>query len=296
MTIKPISYKSGQRTVQRVSSATVLETGEKDGIKHVWSGHVDTSNRVNFTWNIDWEDLKSQGVYRLVGGLRVNSVLSYWDSAKVKIDCMDTNYSVFTAIGSNYSSYAVTFEYWFNAYYAELLPPEKISYDKMFLASNKTDVVLIVDGKELNVNKSFLSFHSDYFSTLFSANFKEGKMDKIEIKEVRYEDFALLLSSFYPNPQFPNDETVEKLLEMANRFQVTSVIGIVEYHLLNNSKIEYEKMIWLADEYVMTKLLAKCISQMDSSEKAKMLKKSPEFEKLSHKTRSLVFERLLEFI
>ncbi|CAO4367268.1 unnamed protein product [Caenorhabditis nigoni] len=53
-------------------------------------------------------------------------------------------------------------------------------------------------------------------------------------------------------------------------------------------------MIWLVDEYAMSKLLKKCISQMDSSEKAKKLKKSPEFEKLSINTRSLIFGRLLE--
>ncbi|ULU08432.1 hypothetical protein L3Y34_019549 [Caenorhabditis briggsae] len=89
----------------------------------------------------------------------------------------------------------------------------------MFTASEKTDVILVVEGKKLNVNKSFLSIHSDFFSDLFSANFKEGQMKEIEIKKVSYEDFGLLLATFYPNPQFPNDQTVEKLLEMARRFQ-----------------------------------------------------------------------------
>ncbi|PIC48812.1 hypothetical protein B9Z55_007656 [Caenorhabditis nigoni] len=171
-------------------------------------------------------------------------------------------------------------------------PPEKISFDEMFEASDMTDVVLIVEGKKLN----FLSIHSDYFKTLFSANFREGQMKEIEIKEVSYEDFGLLCSSFYPNPQFPNDHTVGKLLEMASRFQVPSVIGIVEYHLLNNSRIGYEKMIWMADEYVMPKLLEKCVNQMNSLEKAKQLKKSPEFNKLSDKTSSLLFRHLLEVV
>ncbi|CAP39478.2 Protein CBG22955 [Caenorhabditis briggsae] len=120
--------------------------------------------------------------------------------------------------------------------------------------------------------------------SLFSANFKEGQMKEIEIKEVSYEDFGLLCSSFYPNPQFPNDSTSEKLHEMASRFQVSSVVGNVEYHLLNNSKIGYERMLWFADEYQMPKLLEKCISQMNSLAMAKKLEKSPEFEKLSDRT------------
>ncbi|CAO4367276.1 unnamed protein product [Caenorhabditis nigoni] len=83
---------------------------------------------------------------------------------------------------------------------------------------------------------------------------------------------------------------------MARRFQVLSVIGIVEYHLLHISRIGYEKMIWLADEYGMPQLLKKCISQMTSLEKAKQLKMSPEFVKLSDRTTSLLFRRLLEAI
>ncbi|CCG58548.1 Protein CBG24249 [Caenorhabditis briggsae] len=321
MTTKVISYKSGQKKVDNTGPAIVLESGEKDGIKHTWSVRVDTSSRANFIWNIDWKDLKNQGAHRLVGHLIVSSVYDHWYPQRVDIDWTDTNHSVLAAIKNSpkkypYSrsfkynptgyyaessppekmsnSFFVIFEYNLTAHYAESSPPDKMSYEKLFVASDKTDVVLVVDGKKLNVNKSFLSIHSDYFSNLFSANFKEGQMKEIEIKEVSYEDFGLLCSSFYPDPQFPNDQTVEKLLEMASRFQVSSVVGIVEYHLLNNSTIGYEKMLWFADEYQMPKLLEKCISQMNSLAMAKKLEKSPEFEKLSDRTSSLIFRQLLK--
>ncbi|CAO4366687.1 unnamed protein product [Caenorhabditis nigoni] len=290
MATKVINHKSSQKTVNFTTD--VLETGEKDGIKHTWSGRV-YNYKVNFTWNFDWDELKRQGVDRLVGHLIVNSVQDCWNPRRVEIFWTDTNKSVSVKFRCNPTSYAVTFEYNLTAHFA---PPERVSHDEMFAASDKTDVILIVEGKKLNVSKAFLSFHSDYFTTLFSANFKEGQMKEIEIKEVSYEDFGLLLSSFYPNPQFPNDSTVEKLLEMASRFQVSSVIGIVEYHLLNISKIGYEKMLWLADEYGMPKLLKKCINKMNSLEKAKKLEKSPEFKKLSDRTKALMFEHLLKAI
>ncbi|PIC49041.1 hypothetical protein B9Z55_007782 [Caenorhabditis nigoni] len=289
-----IRYKSGQKTVSRNDAA--LETGEEEGIKHNWSGYVGDNFQANLVWNFDWDDLKSQGVDRLVGNLIVKSVSGLWNPVRVVIDWTHTNQTILAVIGNGSSSYAVTFEYDLTAHYPELPPPEKISYDEMFAASDKTDMVLVVGGKKLHVNKTFLSFHSDYFSTLFSSNFKEGQMKEIEIKEVSYEDFGLLLASFYPNPQFPNDHTVEKLIEMASRFQVSSVIRIVEYHLLHNSRIGYEKMLWLADEYRMPQLLKKCINQMDSLEKAKRMKMSPRFEKLSDKTKSMILERLLETI
>ncbi|PIC48827.1 hypothetical protein B9Z55_007666 [Caenorhabditis nigoni] len=83
---------------------------------------------------------------------------------------------------------------------------------------------------------------------------------------------------------------------MARRFLLPSVISIVEYHLIHNSKIGAERMIWLADEYGMPALLEKCIRQMDSLEKAKKWQKSEEFEKLSDKSRSLILGRILKFM
>ncbi|PIC48818.1 hypothetical protein B9Z55_007661 [Caenorhabditis nigoni] len=297
MTTKVFTYKSGQKTA-RSGILTVLETAEKNGIQHTWSGYVDSiDDEATFVWKFDWSVLKNQGANRLVGQLIVHSSDSRWKSHRVDIDWTDTKRTFSATVGNSAQSYAVTFEYNLTAHYAESPPPEKIQFDEeMFAASDKTDVVLIVEGKKLNVSKAFLSFHSDYFSSLFSANFKEGQMKEIEIKEVSYEVFALLLATFYPSPVFPNDDTVEKLLEMASRFQVLSVIVIVEHHLLHISKIEYEKILWLADEYGMPKLLENCINQMDSLEKAKKMKKSSEFEKLSHKTRSLILGRLLEEI
>ncbi|CAO4366685.1 unnamed protein product [Caenorhabditis nigoni] len=274
MTTKVISYKSDKKTVN--TGTNLLETSEKDWIKCEWNGYVDTSYyTANFTWKFDWGGLESEGVDRLVGHLIVKSVQGYWSPHKIDIDWTDTNQSVSATVGNNRSTYAVTFEYNLTAHYAELPPPKKVSYDDMFAASDKTDVVLIVEGKKLNVSKAFLSFHSDYFTTLFSANFKEGHERNRNQRS------------------FPNDSTVEKLLETASRFQVSSVIGIVEYHLLHNSRIGYERMLWLADEYVMPTLLEKCIRQMNSLEKAKKLEKSPEFEKLSVNTRSLILGRLL---
>ncbi|CAO4367270.1 unnamed protein product [Caenorhabditis nigoni] len=239
MTPKVIEYTSGSRLVN-TSAAMVLETFEKGGIKHTWSGYEPFALL----------DISSSILVKAVGLHRV------------EIDWTEANQSISAALGSGYSSYWVTFKYHLTAHFAEMPPPEKISYDEMFAASDMTDMVLIVQGKKLNVNKTFLSIHSDYFKTLFSSNFKEGQMKEIEIKEVSYNDFGLLSSSFYPNQQFPNNHTVEKLLEMASRFQVSSVIGIVEYHLLNNSKIGYEKMIWMADEYVMPKLDGKEIEKV----------------------------------
>ncbi|PIC48819.1 hypothetical protein B9Z55_007662 [Caenorhabditis nigoni] len=294
MTTREITYTSHQKIVSDGYAAKMLEKADKNGIKHTWSGYVDDSPRINFTWNFNWEDLKSQGVYRIVGELTIIFPREDWHPVRVGIDWTDTNQTVSMTVGA--SGCLANFEYFLTAHSIKLPPPKNICFDEIFAASDKTDVVLAVEGKKLNVNKAFLSFHSDYFSTLFSSNFKEGQMEEIEIKEVSYKDFALFLSIFSPTPHFPSDDTVEKLLELARQFQVPAVIRIVEHHLLTISKIEHGIMLWSADEYGMPQLLKKCISQITSAETAKQLKMSPEFKELSDKTNTLILRHLLEII
>ncbi|PIC16549.1 hypothetical protein B9Z55_023119 [Caenorhabditis nigoni] len=160
-----------------------------------------------------------------------------------------------------------------------------------------TDAVLVVEGKRIHVNKTFLSIHSDYFKALFSKNFKEGNQNsEIEISEVSYNDFGLLCSSFYPNHQYPNDKTVERLLMNARRFLLSSVTLSVEHHLLHHSRIAFERILWLADEYTIPKLLENCIREIDSLVKVKKLERSKENEKLSDKTKLLLLERILKLI
>ncbi|EFP13029.1 hypothetical protein CRE_06860 [Caenorhabditis remanei] len=181
----------------------------------------------------------------------------------------------------------------------------------MFAPSDQNDTILVVGKKKLHVNKSFLCYHSEYFRKLFSSNNKQGdakppkrqrkqipdnkdgQIQEIPIGDVSFKDFALL-STFYPNPVFPTDRNVEKILELARRFVVSSVVNIIEYHLMNNSKINSEKMLWMADEYVMSKLLEKCIRGLNTVEKAKKLDQSPEYKKLSDSAKAKALDRLIK--
>ncbi|PIC47454.1 hypothetical protein B9Z55_006808 [Caenorhabditis nigoni] len=295
MTTKVISYKAEQTAVS--DRMNELETTEKDGIKHTWSGQVDSSQKASFNWNFDWEALKTQGVYRLVGHLIVRSVYDCWNPHRIDIDWTDTKHSVFATVESRgFSIYTTTFEYNLTAHSVGFPPPKIISYDEMFAATDKTDAILIVEGKKMNVNKTFLSIHSDYFSTLFSSNFKEKQMEEIEIKEVSYDDVGLLLSTIYPMQVFPNDETAEKLLELADRFLMPSAKHIVEHHLLNQSKLDNEKMMMLGDRYGIQFVLERSISQTDTVEKMKKLEKSPEYAKLSLETVERLFKRILQLV
>ncbi|KAF1764151.1 hypothetical protein GCK72_004098 [Caenorhabditis remanei] len=283
-------------TYELTKGNAFVDPSLKYGIECVWRGTMNNSYKSAFTWEFDCNELEYQEedelkTDKITGHIILKSEKNSFAPVKIEVNLTKDNQMIAKQVGGCYTSDIVNYEYSLTPHYT---PIEKPSYDEMFAPSDQNDAILIVDGKKLHVCKTFLSYHSEYFSALFSSNFKEGQMDEIPIGDVSYEDFALLLSTFYPNPSFPTDKTVEKLLELARRFLLSSVIGISENHLLNSSKFNSEKLIWLADEYGMPNLLEKCIRVLNTVEKANKLKKSEAYEQLSDKTKLKIVDRILK--
>ncbi|CAL2047100.1 unnamed protein product [Caenorhabditis brenneri] len=126
--------------------------------------------------------------------------------------------------------------------------PELTIYEKAFAKSDKTDAILVVDGKKLHVNKTFLSIHSDYFNTLFNSDFKEKSMEEIGIKDVDFEDFATVLSLVHPNPIVPKVRKAGNLLELADRFLLPAAKNYLEL-FIETTQIDKLYKLRLADQY-----------------------------------------------
>ncbi|EFP09914.1 hypothetical protein CRE_21424 [Caenorhabditis remanei] len=312
--VEVFEYKSAAKTVSSAGNG-IMEISDQNGIKCTWLAHTHVNNqlgtyRTNYSWIFDWAQLKAQGCERLTENITVRSTSNSSLAFNVNVDLINTVQTITEERPISHANYSVTYEYLFTPQYTPI-PIQKISYDEMFLPSELNDAILVVDGKKLHVNKMFLSYHSEFFRVLFSSNFKEGSMSEIPIEDVSYEEFGLLLSIVYPktvfthgilfveffsNPSNFSDKTVEKLLEMADRFDMPSVIGHVEYHLLHNTRIGNEKLMWMADAYGMDNLLEKTVCQTSTVEKAKLLKNSPEYKKLSKDAKSIVLDRIMQLI
>ncbi|CAL2047095.1 unnamed protein product [Caenorhabditis brenneri] len=126
--------------------------------------------------------------------------------------------------------------------------PKLSIYEKTFAKSDKTDAILVVDGKKLHVNKALLSYHSDYFNVLFNSEFKEKSMEEIEIKDVDFEDFAVLLSLFDEKPLEITKENAENLLELADRFLLSNARVHVESFMKNSTEFRRYKQMMLEEE------------------------------------------------
>ncbi|PIC48855.1 hypothetical protein B9Z55_007683 [Caenorhabditis nigoni] len=290
-----IQYNSGYNGIS--VHTDFLGTNTANGLKCDFHGNMDLLNHsMNLTWKFDWIGTpNSKKPDFWTGTIIVKSGSQHFTRSEYEIELSDEEMVVNKAIsGHPLTGVGAYFEYSLTPNYHEI--EEEIRMNELFKPSEQHDAVLAIGQTKLHVSKAFLSYHSEFFKTLFSSKSTVNQLREIPIKDVAFKNFALLLSSFYPNPVFPNDKTAEKLLEMSRRFSVSSVTGIVEYHLIHNSRIPNYKLIWLADEYKMTELLEKCVQNIDSIEATKELQKSPEYAKLSNDAKVMVLDRIMQFI
>uniref|UniRef100_A0A1I7UI51 BTB domain-containing protein n=2 Tax=Caenorhabditis tropicalis TaxID=1561998 RepID=A0A1I7UI51_9PELO len=142
--------------------------------------------------------------------------------------------------------------------------PELSIYEKTFAKSDETDAILVVNGKKLHVNKALLSYHSEYFKALFNSEFKEKSMEEIEIKDVKFEDFATVLSLIQKNSIKLSVYRSNQLLELADRFMLPAATSCVKFLLYETSDLDLQEKIRLADKYRLEDLLDSLIASFSS--------------------------------
>lgn len=82
------------------------------------------------------------------------------------------------------------------------------------------DVILIVDNRKLYCNKAILSIWSPVFETMFKSNFKEKDSNEVNLPDKSYDDIYDLLQVIYPPNKPITILNVEKILELADEYQM----------------------------------------------------------------------------
>ncbi|EGT45263.1 hypothetical protein CAEBREN_18039 [Caenorhabditis brenneri] len=166
-------------------------------------------------------------------------------------------------------------------------------YEKAFAKSDKTDAILVVDGKKLHVNKAILSYHSDYFDKLFNSAFREKSMEEIEIKDVEFEDFATLLSLVHSAPIKPTKQNAENILELAERFLISCVKQYLEC-FLKQTNIDRLEKIRIGDKYQLDDLIQNGLNQYPSDWKISITEGTLAYKTISDKTKIKFLTHLLK--
>ncbi|CAL2047127.1 unnamed protein product [Caenorhabditis brenneri] len=133
--------------------------------------------------------------------------------------------------------------------------------EELFAESEETDAILVVRGKKMHVNKALLSYHSDYFKTLFNSDFKEKSMEEIEIKDVHFCHFATLLSMLHQNPPEPDPYYAAAALDLADRFLLPHLKSLLELFLVT-SKFGWFSKIQSGGKHQLNDLLDTGLQEM----------------------------------
>ncbi|CAO4382045.1 unnamed protein product [Caenorhabditis nigoni] len=166
-------------------------------------------------------------------------------------------------------------------------------YETTFAKTDRTDAILVVEGKKLHVNKTLLSIHSDYFNTLFNSDFKEKSMPEIEIKDVKFEDFATLLSLVHPKPITPSAEydKAENLLKLADRFSLPYAKNYMDL-FLGITTMHYFDKLELANKYDLPTLTVNALRYFPT--RSDLFGHHQITKSYSDRTKARVYERLAE--
>ncbi|PIC14806.1 hypothetical protein B9Z55_026986 [Caenorhabditis nigoni] len=174
--------------------------------------------------------------------------------------------------------------------------PAPSIYETTFAESNKTDAILVVDGMKLHVNKALLSCHSTHFKALFNSGKKSTP--EIEIKDVEFEDFAILLSLVHLTPLKPkNAQNAEKLLELTDQFQLPAAKRPIEVYLMA-AKLKISEKIRIGEKFELDALLRAGLYAHYQKGSLRNFRKGDQFKNFSAESRCkslhLIFEILYE--
>ncbi|KAF8374554.1 hypothetical protein PRIPAC_80983 [Pristionchus pacificus] len=165
---------------------------------------------------------------------------------------------------------------------------------KDFSTENETtDVCLIVEDKKIFVSKWALTMQSPVFKAMFHQHFAEKNKPEIEMQDVKHEDFVNFLNILCGSVRDVRDETVEGVLDVADRFQANSVLETIEEYLMHNSKFCIAKRLILSDLFRMEILQGHCLWLLKTTNDVHNLQMDDLFGDFSINLKARVLDRSL---
>ncbi|GMR34071.1 hypothetical protein PMAYCL1PPCAC_04266, partial [Pristionchus mayeri] len=135
------------------------------------------------------------------------------------------------------------------AVHLDLTGPGSLSVDQWARFSSpslRSNVIVKIGEKKLYVSKEFLAIHSPFFETLFFGNFAEKGKEEVEIKDVVYEEFLVLLHLIYPSDFQLTDHFVIPILALGDRFQMQHLHQLASSHIQHSKTISPSVKLMLA--------------------------------------------------
>ncbi|KAI1713070.1 BTB/POZ domain-containing protein [Ditylenchus destructor] len=175
------------------------------------------------------------------------------------------------------------------------------------LFSKKTtfphDCVLLVEGKEVYVQKCVLAMHSPKLKKLFSTHDK--LLQELQLKKsldqnpinlghrVQYKDLIQLLAVVYLFRPI-TVKNVESVVKLAYRFKMGQVVNQCEHFLLLHlDDFTGGKKLYMAQKLDLMHLMAECVKKYRCVEDVRSLQDEPQYNDLNDRTRRLILDNII---
>ena len=136
-----------------------------------------------------------------------------------------------------------------------------------FMNEEKSDVLFVVEGKQIPALKAFLSVKSRVFSAMFSGKFKESKYREVIIEDTTYEAFNTFVRFLYFDDSVLKDENdfelIQELYRLSDRYDVSRLKNRITEELANkNFKLFYGPISESDEEFQTNFLTIKSIARI----------------------------------
>lgn len=131
-----------------------------------------------------------------------------------------------------------------------------------------SDLVLLVEGRKLQVHRDILALNSPVFSKMLEGDFKEKTAQEVPLPDKKFHEIREMLLMIYPTKGKSVDESnCNFLLALAHEYEIRTVIEKCECFMLEVLKSKEGSdildMLYEAQKYSLQKVLDGCIKKTE---------------------------------
>jgi hypothetical protein len=143
-------------------------------------------------------------------------------------------------------------------------PPSPISQvylgEKYVNNSTLSDVTFLVEGKLFYAHRICLLASSDAFRAMFDGGYREKDAKDIEIPNIKWEVFELMMRYIYTGSVDVNLDIAQDLLRAADQYLLEGLKRLCEYAIAQDINVENVSLMYeLSEAYNATSLRHSCI-------------------------------------
>ncbi|KAF1755190.1 hypothetical protein GCK72_021759 [Caenorhabditis remanei] len=150
-----------------------------------------------------------------------------------------------------------------------MTPDENLDFEGDFKLPPKirmpgvTNGEIQCEGRIIQINREYLSHHSEYFRGLFSKRFKEGQMDCITLPAEHLNTLCSALDLLYNRRLVLSDVEISRVLDFSDRVCLKTLTDGLQSQLWNSKVMDVGDKKWLAEQFMLTDLEIKCTMEQN---------------------------------